>query len=366
MSSDNLQSVHPEQEEADLRLFRNLEFSPEEFAARYGHEFAMFPFHQYRYRRPGMIEWVQKLAKVFFAPGLPMRVEMWEEPVGEVEWQKCMNELPRVEELIEVIQPEEHSSWLTLQGYYKWEQETPVGEDRYYVKRRQIGYTLNSYIVKQPDSKKMLTWAKKQSWMGRRMPESSESYTLLLGEFFWSPAFEEQNCYYFGRPGWTRGNDDQIPAEVLLASDGYARESGGYDCSLEDTIFIDLPCKLIVDGLGLTWRGVEGYWFNKGGQLTAFDPSVRTHGPHVTLVRRDALIDFLDSNDLTLFWTVFGEKRIVGGGMSDREYNGRLEINGAFILDNGLIKGQRTAKFVSPESEMRARRVGTVGRRKRR
>ena len=79
MSSAELRPVHTDQEESDLRLFRNLEFSPEEFAARFGHEFAMFNFDQYRYQRPGMIEWVQELAKVFFAPGLPERLRQLRE-----------------------------------------------------------------------------------------------------------------------------------------------------------------------------------------------------------------------------------------------------------------------------------------------
>jgi hypothetical protein len=74
MSIDELRLVSADQEEADLRLFRNLELPPEEFAARYGHEFAMFNFDKYRYRRPGMNEWVQALAEVFLAPGLAERL----------------------------------------------------------------------------------------------------------------------------------------------------------------------------------------------------------------------------------------------------------------------------------------------------
>jgi hypothetical protein len=59
-------------------LFR-LELSPEEFAARYAHDFAMFSFHEYRYRRPGMTEWVQEPAKIFFDQDLPMRLRQLRE-----------------------------------------------------------------------------------------------------------------------------------------------------------------------------------------------------------------------------------------------------------------------------------------------
>ena len=61
-------------EEMDLKLFRELKYSPEEFAARYGHEFAMFSFHERHYSRPGMNEWVHALAEIFLAPGLPERL----------------------------------------------------------------------------------------------------------------------------------------------------------------------------------------------------------------------------------------------------------------------------------------------------
>jgi hypothetical protein len=78
MSSDELPEMRrvprEEWEDLDFKRFRNLELSPKEFAARYGHEFAMFSYHERHYERPGMNEWVQQLAEVFFAPGLPERL----------------------------------------------------------------------------------------------------------------------------------------------------------------------------------------------------------------------------------------------------------------------------------------------------
>jgi hypothetical protein len=79
MGSNQLRPVHPQQEESDLRLFHNLEYSPEEFAARCGHEFAMFPFDQYDYQRPGMTAWVKQFATIFFAPGLTGRLRQLRE-----------------------------------------------------------------------------------------------------------------------------------------------------------------------------------------------------------------------------------------------------------------------------------------------
>jgi len=51
---------------------------------------------------------------------------------------------------------------------------------------------------------------------------------------------------------------------------------------------------------------------------------------------------------LTLFWTVLGEKRILGGSLSPDDYKGHLEINGAYILKDNSIVGEIRTEFKSP------------------
>jgi hypothetical protein len=65
----------PEGERHALSLFR-VDLSAEEFAARYGHEFATFNFDNYRYQTPGLTEWVDRLAAFFFSPELPRRLRV--------------------------------------------------------------------------------------------------------------------------------------------------------------------------------------------------------------------------------------------------------------------------------------------------
>lgn len=283
----------------------------------------------------------------------PEKFTAWTSPATDLAWLKKDN-LPSIELQIAVTNPDDGSKWLTLHGYYNWEQPTLVGEERYELKRRDLWYMLKGYLVKKADGAKLLTWGKKQSWMGRWMPESNKSYSVQLGEFFWSPVFKVQDCYYYGRQGWTRNAErgkNRIPAEILVANDEYGRESGGFDCSIEETIFIDLPCRFLVESMNLQWRGVEGHWFNEHGTLIAFDPSVRSQGPRVLLVRRDAIVEFLESQGLMLFWTLLGEKRSIGGSMSHREYKGRLEINGAYVLKDNAICGSARACFISAGEE---------------
>jgi hypothetical protein len=66
MSFDHLPLADAGREGHAIQLFR-LDLSPEEYAARFGHQFALFSFDEFRYSRPGLTEWVQRLGDIFFA-----------------------------------------------------------------------------------------------------------------------------------------------------------------------------------------------------------------------------------------------------------------------------------------------------------
>lgn len=71
--TDDRPLASPEYEQDALSRFR-LDLSAEEFAARFGHHYALFQFDKYRYRTPGMTEWVDQLSAFFFAPDLQARL----------------------------------------------------------------------------------------------------------------------------------------------------------------------------------------------------------------------------------------------------------------------------------------------------
>ena len=53
--------------------------------------------------------------------------------------------------------------------------------------------------------------------------------------------------------------------------------------------------------------------------LSLFDPSVfDEEAPRTALIRKDKLNDFLKRNDYALFWTLLGEKNVIG-----RDYIGQ-------------------------------------------
>lgn len=277
----------------------------------------------------------------------PTEYNAWDDIDSDLAWLQHGGDLPKADSMLSTTDPNDNSQWLTLNGYYHWEQPTPVGLDRHDTRRREIWYMLKSYFIRNSDKEKIFEWAKQQSWMGRWMPESHASYDVFLGEFYWSHffqgEFEESEAY-----DWTYGRDNKLPAKVLVANAEYTRETGGFDCSQDETISIYLPCQFVAEEMGLESWGNEGKWYDRDGGLVAFDPSVDEQGPSVLLIKKDRLQEFLAEHNLTLFWTLLGEKQMVGGSITGGDYIGHIEITGAYIWENSGLLGEQKFEFKPP------------------
>jgi hypothetical protein len=80
---------------------------------------------------------------------------------------------------------------------------------------------------------------------------------VFFGEFCWAPAFLYQAVPYYHRDGWIGGKaQDTIPKPILMATDQYAQEDRGFDCSIDESIRVYLPCQWIVDGMNLRSKGI--------------------------------------------------------------------------------------------------------------
>jgi hypothetical protein len=81
-----------------------------------------------------------------------------------------------------------------------------------------------------------------------------------------------------------------------------------------------------------------------GNQLIAFDPSVHETGPDTLLIREDAFLQFLATNDYDIVWTLLGEKRIMPA-RGEHYGHGYLNISGAFRAVANKIEGKLTSKL---------------------
>ena len=208
---------------------------------------------------------------------------------------------------------------------------------------------LRSYIVKRADMENVFDWAAKQNLWGRWMPESHDLDHVFLGEFHWAPAYLYHNRPYYGQPGWTRGHHNEMPAEVLPTTNLYTHGGNSYDCSVDETIHVYLPCQWLADLMQLHWTAAEGRYFNQQGQLIAVDPSVDQVGPGALLINKDRLLESLHQAGYDMLWTMLGEKQVIGGRDYPRGWKGRLIINGAFRFQDGKIRGTTHTTFQAPK-----------------
>lgn len=279
------------------------------------------------------------------------RYNAWRKKVADTTWLRTASDLPDPATIIESAS-EGKVEWLTLAGFFQWQDETPPEQKKYTLPTRTLWYIVKSYLVKKVDSKKVFDWAVRQNFMGRWMPESHDFHYVYLGEYPSAPAFLYRYVPYFNHDGWTdEGRSNKIPARILVTDDQYQSSGSSIDCSTEETIGVALPVKWIVDEMKLTQKHTDGRFYDAKGDLVAFDPSVFINDiPKCLLFRKDKLCSFLKKSGCEIMWTLLGEKNMIGGGAAGQPL-GWLEINGAYRMGSGdKIMGQMRSCFQKPHN----------------
>jgi len=260
------------------------------------------------------------------------RFENWGDPARPTDWVMGCEDLPKVEELLNVTNPDDASRWLNVEGYFNWKQKPPADHESTDVERRDLWYICTGYLIRAADADDFLKWAETVDFWGRWMPDPPEVYRMFLGEHGWSPASRYFEQPYFGEDGWTQPEHD-CPVRMRVAAFEYMREASGFDCSVDKTYTLRLPASDLLVGLGLRWSGNGADYLDAAGRLAAFDPTAHADGPSALLLRENMLKEFLAREKLTICWAVLGEKRVVGAGFSPA-FHASLRMSGAYILDN--------------------------------
>lgn len=247
----------------------------------------------------------------------------------QIAWIAQREDCPDPRQWLEITYPADSSTWLTLEGHYRWQERGPIEEDRYDGLRRSMWFQVRSYIAHQEDSEKLLTWLQEQNFMRRWMPESQGMYEVFVGEFPWAPACKQYNNQ---EDTWERYGHDRLPAPVILTTTSYTRESSSPDCSIDETISALMPSAWLIQQMRLRWSGGSFHYVDSSNELAALDPSVEEAGPSVLLISKKKLVHFLKENQLVLVWTVLGERLLIGG--HSEEWHGRMELSGVYSLQN--------------------------------
>lgn len=282
----------------------------------------------------------------------------WRPSVTHTDWTKIKDDLPNQKRLIEV---KARGGWLLLDGYIRWEQPPVPGENRseYNKIRRDVWYILRSYIVKRGDAKKMFTWAKKQDFIGRWMPDPLELREIYFKEIPNSLAYQTEYDE-LKRKRWIKVQDSMrknTDYNVLRTTEEYNWEGSGYDCSVEGGVNIHIPAKELLNGMRLTSDLTTGRFLNKKGEIVAQDPSVTEPGSGVLLIKKTELQEFLRKNDYEIIWAIMGEKLLLGTMGGGDGFLGRLEMGGAFRMkSDGKVEGKTYTKILKPEKRRRVKK----------
>jgi hypothetical protein len=264
------------------------------------------------------------------------RYENWGGPSSPREWVIRCNDLPKVEDLLRISDPENASRWLNLEGFFYWKQPPPADRESIDVERRELWYLCTGYLVRTYDAEAFMRWAEGVDFWGRWMPEPPEVYRMFLGEQGWSSASRYFQQPYYGDEGWTQP-DHGCPVKVRTLAFEYRCEASDFDCSIDEGYMLRLPASELVTGRGLRWSGNGADYLDVAGQLSAFDPTAYEAGPSALLLREDLLKEILSREGLTICWAVLGEKCVLGAGFDPR-HHASLRMSGAYRLgDKGPV-----------------------------
>lgn len=204
------------------------------------------------------------------------------------------------------------------------------------MKRRRFWYHLRSYVLKRADVDAFLQWARGQRLYGRWMPESHQWDRGFLGEYPWHPSTVG------AQQGWTNGpghSSEDLPVQLLGTGCLYSG-TRGRDYSVAGYANGVLPNGPVLNGLQGKWSGVGLSYVNAAGRRVAWDPSDGRDdapSPSCLLVDPQALRVYLDEQELTIVWTVLGEKIVHPGGLDIPGRYVRGDISGALYLDDNEV-----------------------------
>jgi len=264
-------------------------------------------------------------------------------------WLIVSENFPKPEEML-ILSDENGEIWLALESFFDWDEPVPIGQEKYEWPHKHLWFQLRSYLVRENEAKRLISWAKKQHLMGRWFPESRDQYQVFCREYYWSPAYRFFDNPYWGGHRWElvyeRENREKCIGKVLPTTEGHNWESGA---DAGDKKSYSAPRELIFSK-GKFWFSKQiGEWLGADGRVACFSPRISGKGASELVVRKDILQEFLAENQLMIFWTCLGRKEIHCSSTRDFDLKKWVEVSGIYELADGGIKGQLNPIFQSRE-----------------
>lgn len=265
-------------------------------------------------------------------------IRNWHVDVDGKAWASITEDIPRPQDLLFSRDEPSRSDWVNLYAHLKWSMPRPAYEDSFRDGRREVWMHLDGALVRQADIGKLKS---KQviSEIERHSQSDSGLHEIYIGEIGWSEASTFFNDPYYAHMGWAGGVDRAL-LDAIGASQGYSRERGGFDCSIDsESISLRIPTDKVLGYLEGSWSGISATYVDKAGTVVAFDPSANVAGPSSLLLRKDRLAKVLRDHELAVCWFVHGEMTDAAGA-PHYDIHARRSFEGIFTWDGVSFTGK--------------------------
>ena len=250
-------------------------------------------------------------------------------------WQFSSEDIPRSKTIIE--SKHSNKTFITLLSWAIWKSERENPEDEDDRRYRELWVRTQGYIIHKKDLQTIIDWGKDKRFYNDTLPQPADhSRSVFLSEFPNSSAYQDTIAIYGPSDGWINP-DKQTSLKVIQPVIQYS--SGGFenDRALRDTgIKVYGPSLPLRKLLNIQDTDSLGVYQSRDKNIYMFNPNINERlSSDALLVNKDNFIKALEKKDLTIIWSVLGEKLYHNNGNYAKQ---RLEVQGiCYLDDNGEI-----------------------------
>ena len=230
-------------------------------------------------------------------------------PLDDLAWIALEKDVPTISELVQV-QTVSDQQWRPLMTYMSSGRPDDRQDDAPY---RQIWLSLSGYIIHPRAAAILFEKLRGRNFLGRWMPEglSVGEDGAFVGEYPWATSFNIMP------DEWYAGPHDEGLLKCFAPAWNDLSFHWEYDASLESAgVSVKVPARVFFEDDELWWNGQGGYR-RSDGRTVFMDPSVDLEGPPALMADVEHLGAKLQTIDRCLFWTLSGEKWMLGGSISE-------------------------------------------------
>ena len=255
-------------------------------------------------------------------------------------WVQTVDDLPNLFDIINLVD-DKGEEWISLHSSPVWKEPIKKGYDSSSVIRKELWYILNSYLIPNDELEEFVEWAEKQHFFNNWMPEGKGHYQVFNREQYWSDAYRFLQDPYYGYEDWSYINSHQgtkYPHKIGLTTNAYYWEEK-FDYSKEESLEVLKPSKILFDGLKMQYSSREGEFINNDNQIVCFDAKIKYSSFDSLLFNKKLLVQYLQENNLSLCWTIIGEKQIFVPMNNSDDETGLMQMSGYCFMKENMGKG---------------------------